>query len=175
MDDSRIEEMSEKSDQSISNKSFEILTNAMRQGTRRQALGNTVLFKTENRNLATALLAGLDTKVMIEKEIAKRKEKENLKKYRLDDLKKMKESGQAAYKNIQFPSYVYDDRLKIMKEDNTTAPPPTIYKKIGFDLIPPEDVSKGNKHYRRFYDDELENIQEIFPKKPFHQSDIYRG
>jgi hypothetical protein len=31
------------------------------------------------------------------------------------------------------------------------------------------------KHYRRFYDDELENIPDIFPKKPFFTVDIMRG
>lgn len=31
------------------------------------------------------------------------------------------------------------------------------------------------KHYRRFYDDELENITDIFKKNPFHKADIHRG
>lgn len=35
------------------------------------------------------MASGLDTKLMIEKEINKKKQKEKLKKYRLDDSKKM--------------------------------------------------------------------------------------
>ena len=31
------------------------------------------------------------------------------------------------------------------------------------------------KHYRRFYDDELENIQELFHDMPFINVPIYRG
>ena len=35
--------------------------------------------------------------------------------------------------------------------------------------------NKTNKHYRRFYEDELENDPEIFPKGIFHTENIIRG
>ena len=34
---------------------------------------------------------------------------------------------------------------------------------------------KTNKHYRRFYEDELENDTSIFPKPVFYNIDIHRG
>ena len=32
-----------------------------------------------------------------------------------------------------------------------------------------------NLHYRKYYDDELENIKELFPKEPFQNVPIKRG
>jgi hypothetical protein len=85
----------------------------------------------------------------------------------------MKNAGEEAHKNIILPKYEYDDRLKIFREVN--KPPPTIYAELGYNPAHPVDQAAEKKHYRRFYDDELENIKEIFPKKPFHQCDIIRG
>ncbi len=36
----------------------------------------------------------------------------------------------------------------------------------------PED---NKKHYRRYYPDELENVKEVMPRKPFHESIVFRG
>ena len=36
-------------------------------------------------------------------------------------------------------------------------------------------VEMTDKHYRRFFDDELENNKDIFPKMPFINADIFRG
>jgi hypothetical protein len=36
-------------------------------------------------------------------------------------------------------------------------------------------LTETNKHFRRFYDDELENNKEIFPEMPFSNIDIFRG
>lgn len=36
-------------------------------------------------------------------------------------------------------------------------------------------LTMTKKHYRKYYDDELENDKEIFPKMPFHHFDIKRG
>ena len=39
-----------------------------------------------------------------------------------------------------------------------------------------KDKDSNQKHYRLFYNDELENIKEIFPKpSPFNSFDIKRG
>lgn len=67
-----------------------------------------------------------------------------------------------------------DERLRVKREAEP-KPPATIYKEVGFDQDPPNDPALGNKHYRRFFEDELENVKEIFPKKAFHSCDIIRG
>lgn len=43
---------------------------------------------------------------------------------------------------------------------------------LGWDETP----EHGRRHYRRFYNDELENIKEIMPvPSPFHTYDLKRG
>jgi hypothetical protein len=73
-----------------------------------------------------------------------------------------------------YPKYEFDDRIK-MKREVKPKPPNSIFYELGFDTNPPDNVEEGNKHYRRFYDDELENVDEIFPKKAFHTVNIIRG
>lgn len=36
-------------------------------------------------------------------------------------------------------------------------------------------LEKTNKHYRRYYNDELENDKELFPKEPFNKFNLIRG
>lgn len=47
------------------------------------------------------------------------------------------------------------------------------------DLAKQEDETRKTqitkKHYRMFYDDELENNKDIFPKMPFHSVNVKRG
>lgn len=85
----------------------------------------------------------------------------------------MKTEGDA-HRNILYPKYAYDDRLKIQVEV-LPKPPATLYYEVGYDKTVPETDEQRQKHYRRFYDDELENIKEIFPKSTFHSADIIRG
>ena len=59
-----------------------------------------------------------------------------------------------AYGNKVIPIYKYDERLKIDRE--TDFPPSSIFKAIGFDKNPSDEV----KHYRRYYPDELENVRD---------------
>ena len=80
-------------------------------------------------------------------------------------FKQMKYVG----KNVVYPTYHYDDRLKMHRED--IPPPKTVFMPIGYD---PNHNSK-QKHYRRFYEDELENIKEVIPNSPFQSFDIMRG
>ena len=46
-------------------------------------------------------------------------------------------------------------------------------------MLDQEDLDRRlditNLHYRRFFDDELENNTELFPKPPFMRADIKRG
>ncbi len=75
-----------------------------------------------------------------------------------------------------FPQYVYDDRLKI-KVEKLPKPPASIYLEVGHDYVvpDPDKPETANKHYRREYLDELENIKEIFPKSAFHTANVIRG
>jgi hypothetical protein len=75
----------------------------------------------------------------------------------------MKKAGLKAHKNVIMPSYAFDERLKINREIN--PPPSSLYIGLGFN--PNKEDNK--KHYRRYYPDELENVKEIMPKKPFHE------
>jgi hypothetical protein len=51
---------------------------------------------------------------------------------KMEDIKKMKEQGFETYKNIQYPHYNMDERLKVKREADP-KPPASIYKEIGFD------------------------------------------
>lgn len=55
------------------------------------------------------------------------------------------------------PKYEYDNNFKIDREVN--IPPIEMFIGLGWD----EDSKTQRKHYRRFYNDELENIKEILP------------
>ena len=46
---------------------------------------------------------------------------------------------------------------------------------LGYNSTPPLNPEEDKKHYRRFYDDELENCKEIFSESPFDICDIIRG
>lgn len=50
-------------------------------------------------------------------------------------------------------------------------PPSTLYMPLGHNKTPEE----GKKHYRKFYDDELENCVDIFKKKVFYDVHVIRG
>ena len=91
-------------------------------------------------------------------------------------MQELKKQGVDVHKNVLFPTYVYDERLKI-KVEKLPKPPATLYYEVGYDFEVPDPAKPetANKHYRRFYGDELENIKEIFPKSPFHTANVIRG
>ena len=65
------------------------------------------------------------------------------------------------------PQYEQDERLKVDREVN--QPNTVLYEALGWD----EERSTERKHYRLFYNDELENIKQIFPKaSPFNSYSI---
>lgn len=97
-----------------------------------------------------------------------------MKQDRILDMEKMKKEGANAHKNILYPKYEYQERIKV-KTEIGPKPPVSLYQEVGYDKDPPENPETGQKHYRRFYADELENIKEIFPKQAFHQVNIIRG
>lgn len=71
------------------------------------------------------------------------------------------------------PEYEFDERLKIRRE--VKKPPPTVFIELGYNDKPPENPDDEKKHYRKYFDDELENIKEIFPRAPFHTCIVQRG
>lgn len=85
----------------------------------------------------------------------------------------MKSAGDDLHKNVLLPKYKLDERLKINRE--VSKPKSTIYMELGYNENPPEKPEEERKHYRKFFNDELENNKELFPKMPFHTVDIIRG
>lgn len=81
----------------------------------------------------------------------------------------MKKSGQKTHKNIVLPIYAFDERLKIKRE--VDPPPASLFLGLGFN----KSAEESKKHYRRYYPDELENVKEVIPKKPFHECVVRRG
>jgi hypothetical protein len=59
--------------------------------------------------------------------------------------------GEDSTKTIIMPKYALDPRLKVDREIN--PPPESLYIPLGWD----EDSKTERKHYRLYYDDELEN------------------
>lgn len=68
------------------------------------------------------------------------------------------------------PQYRHDDELDVDREIN--APPREIFIGLGWD----EDSTTNRKHYRRYYQKELEKTKEVLPNEsPFNQYDLKRG
>ena len=86
----------------------------------------------------------------------------------------LEKHGVDTHKNVLLPRYSFDNRLKTFKE--SFIPPPSIFIPVGYDGGVSEENPQGrNKHYRKFYMDELENNKEIFGRRPFHEYTISRG
>jgi len=78
------------------------------------------------------------------------------------------------HRNVLMPVYTRDERLKVYRE--ASAPPESLYMAIGYDgAVTDQKPTRGQRHYRKFYMDELENNKEIFKKSPFHTVPIMRG
>lgn len=73
--------------------------------------------------------------------------------------------------------YTWDERLKVNREAPESVPPKSLYQGIGYDR--PESQGAApvplQRHYRKFYRDELENNKAIFHKLPFQNVNIIRG
>jgi len=82
----------------------------------------------------------------------------------------MLRSGIDTSATIIKPRYALDPRLKVDKE--VCPPPANMYIPLGWD----EDKNSNRKHYRKFYNDELENNRDIFPtESPFNSYKLKRG
>lgn len=68
------------------------------------------------------------------------------------------------------PKYKLDERLKVDREHS--MPPKALFMPLGYD----EDRETQRKHYRQYFNDELELVKEIFPNvSPFNTYDLKRG
>lgn len=105
---------------------------------------------------------------------------------RQEELADLNKEGDSASKIIIMPKYHMDTRLKVLREFN--PPPSKIFIALGFDeeadmkRYDPEEHEniprkfQKRKHYRQFYNTELENVREIFNRKsPFNTIEIKRG
>ena len=45
----------------------------------------------------------------------------------------MRGSGEDAHKNILFPKYEWDQRLKLQRENKSARPPSSTYYEVGYD------------------------------------------
>lgn len=71
---------------------------------------------------------------------------------------------------VIMPRYKTDERLKVDRETN--IPPKELFIGLGWD----EDSTTKRKHYRHYYNCELEKVKEIFEKEsPFNSYKIMRG
>ena len=129
--------------------------------------------KKRNRMLETAeakIIAEIQTGKQ-EQKLAKKSQLEASKK---QDTQRMIMAGLPVHKNVIMPTYEKDERLKVYRE--VDAPPESIYMAVGYDgAVTDQAPVKGERHYRKFYMDELENNHEIFCRKPFHKIAIMRG
>jgi len=89
---------------------------------------------------------------------------------RLRAKEDMIRQGKDAHSTTIMPKYKMDDRLKVYKE--VDAPPSNMYIGLGWD----ETHDQKRKHYRQFYNDELENNTAIFERKsPFNSYPLKKG
>ena len=90
------------------------------------------------------------------------------------DTLKMVQDGHPIHKNMIMPKYQMDKRLKVYREVN--PPPASLYMGIGYDgAVTDHMPTTTNRHYRKMYNDELENNKEIFNKQVFYRSKVMRG
>ena len=126
--------------------------------------------KSNNKSFINSVIgAGLNLKVMNKKLEMQQQAKVDLEKQRAADQRAMKKKGSNANKMVVLPHYKFDDRLKIERE--VESPPPSLFIGLGHN----ENKDSAKKHYRRYYPDELENVEVIFPRKPFHEEKIFRA
>jgi len=93
-----------------------------------------------------------------------------------DELELLKESVKSnkAVSNIKLPVYGLDERINVYRE--LERPPISLFIPLGHDVPNPDGskIENPKKHYRRFFDDELENNKEIFTRPTFTNVEVIR-
>lgn len=121
--------------------------------------------------------------IYMQKQEEEKRREDDLREEVLADLNK---KGDTASQMILMAKYKTDERLNVLKEFD--FPPSKIFVSLGadedkdmFEHDPenPEQIPKRQqkrKHYRQYFNTELENVKEIFHKKsPFNTIEIKRG
>ena len=86
------------------------------------------------------------------------------------EMEAFRAQGNSSAKNVIMPKYKHDDVLDCDRE--IKKPPETLYIGLGWD----EDSTTKRKHYRRFFNDELENVKAVLHfASPFQTYEIKRG
>ena len=89
---------------------------------------------------------------------------------RARENEEFKSSGNSTSANIILPAYERDTLLECDREIN--KPPESMYIGLGWD----ENAESGRKHYRRYFNDELENVSDVLGHgSPFNTYSITRG
>jgi hypothetical protein len=70
--------------------------------------------------------------------------------------------------NLILPKTKFDERLGVERE--VDRPPENLFMEIGYN----KNKGDTNKHYRRYYCDELEKVCEVMPPSPFLMEPLYR-
>lgn len=74
-----------------------------------------------------------------------------------------------ATRNVIWPSYKFDERLMVDRE--VDIPPANMFFELGYNRTKEDKI----KHYRRFYTNELELVEEVMPGgSPFMREPAYR-
>jgi len=82
---------------------------------------------------------------------------------RIRAKEELNKKGDDAHKVILMPKYKLDERLNVYKEYD--PPPANMFIGLGWD----EDNTTKRRHYRQFFNDELEHNRDIFPtESPFN-------
>ena len=71
-------------------------------------------------------------------------------------------------RNKIMPRYQYDERLK--RDMECDIPDSKLFLEIGFNKTPEDQI----KHYRRYFQKELENVEEVMQDSPFLTEKIFR-
>ena len=87
----------------------------------------------------------------------------------------MAENFEASKKNTLPPQYRFDKRLSHKGQNilvEHSKPPKELYLELGYDI---SREAPKEKHYRKWYNKPLEDVEEVFTGKPFTEETIIRG
>lgn len=113
------------------------------------------------------------TRQVVNKITAEHMKQKRLQKADRDIAEAATEADKRFKANICMPKYAKNDRLNNWEE--VELPPKEIFEPLGWDRKPnPEEP--GEKHYRKFYTEELEKVKQVMSKESeFQQYSLKKG
>jgi hypothetical protein len=85
------------------------------------------------------------------------------------EAKEKMRTNKNATRTVIYPTYKFDERLKVDRE--VDIPDPNMFFELGYNRTPEDKI----KHYRRFWTNELELVEEVMPGGgPFMLEPAYR-